>query len=394
MNDRSYFSSRLQWNLESNRLSKLLETKRREGGRILDLTESNPTRAGFVYPEAEILNALTNRAAMGYEPNPRGPVVARKAVGQYYHDRGLQVEADYVHLTASTSEAYAFVFKLLADHGDAVLVPRPSYPLFDFLAGLEGVRLRPYELSYLHPRGWRIDMESVRSSIDDKTRAVILVNPNNPTGSFLKHDELEALNQICREHRLALIADEVFGDYGFEEDRDRVASLVENEATLTFVMSGLSKILALPQMKLAWIITNGPGQLRAEAVERLDFVADTFLSVSAPVSHAAADWLPLRNSLQQQIRERTRVNLETLTELAANSPFRVLSCEGGWYATVEAPRIFSEEEWALRLLEEDGVLVHPGYFFDFTREAYLILSLLTGPADFREAIERMLDRVH
>lgn len=383
------FSSRLQWNLESNRLSKLLEQKRRAGASLLDLTESNPTRAGFLYPEEKILGALGSKAAMRYEPAPRGSRVAREAVSQYYRDRALTVDPDHIHLTASTSEAYSFVFKLLADHGDAVLVPRPSYPLFDFLAGLEGIQLRPYDLQYLHPRGWRIDLESIRAAVDEKTRAIILVNPNNPTGSFLKLDELEALNQLCREHQLALIADEVFGDYAFEEDSTRAASLVGAQAALTFVMSGLSKILALPQMKLGWIVTSGPAILREQALDRLDFVADTFLSVGAPVSHAAASWLPLRAEIQNQIRERTRSNLSFLSTLAANSPFRVLDCDGGWYATLEAPRIYSEEEWALTLLEKDNVIIHPGYFFDFTREAYLILSLLTPPADFREAVSRL-----
>ena len=386
------FSSRFKWNLESNRLSQLIAQKRRAGAQILDLTESNPTRAGFDYPCNEILAALANPSSMLYEPLPRGLAVTRKAVSDYYRERGFEIDPDRLHLTASTSEGYSFLFKLLANQGDSVLVPQPSYPLFEFLAALEGVELRPYELSYVHPRGWRIDFDSIARSIEKTTRAIILVNPNNPTGSFLKTDELASLNELCREYNLALIVDEVFGDYVFGESTGYVSSLVENHAALTFVMSGLSKILALPQMKLGWIVTNGPAELRDEAIERLDFIADTFLSVGAPVAHAASHWLGLRPQLQRQILYRARTNLQLLAERADNSPCRLLDCEGGWYATLEVPRLFSEEEWVLKLLEEENVLVHPGYFFDFPREAFLVLSLLPETTDFSEAIRRLLAR--
>lgn len=386
------FSNRFKWSLETNRLAQLIEEKRRAGIRLLDLTESNPTRAGFAFPAEEILSAFGNEAAMLYEPQPKGLNVAREAVAGYYAERGFTVSADGIHLTASTSEAYSFLFKLLANHGDNVLVPQPSYPLFDFLATLEGVELRPYELEYLSA-GWRMDFDSIERTITPATRAVILVSPNNPTGSFVKRDELRQLNELCARHNLALIVDEVFSDYGFGDDESRVASLVENADALTFVMSGFSKILALPQMKLGWIVTKGQSALRDEAIERLDLIADTFLSVGAPVQHAAPEWFKLRAGLQRQILDRVKTNHDWLAAKVENSPVRMLKTEGGWYATLEVPRHFSEEELVLRLLAEDDVLVHPGYFFDFPREAFLALSLLPKPDVFQQACLRLLRRV-
>lgn len=386
------FSRRFKWSLESSRFARLIEVKKKSGARILDLTESNPTRAGFDYPAEEILGALAQAPAMLYEPAPRGLLIAREAVAGYYAERGLSVDPERVHLTASTSEGYSYLFKLLADQGQSVLVPQPSYPLFEFLAALEGVELRPYELSYVHTAGWRIDFDSVEKAIAANTRAIILVNPNNPTGSFIKLREVELLNEICARRNLALIVDEVFGDYGFSDDESRAKSLVSNDAVLTFLMSGLSKVLALPQMKLGWIVTNGPVNLREEAVERLDFIADTFLSVGTPVQHAAPAWLRLRRGLQNQILDRARENLSWLGDVTDLSPLRLLNVEGGWYATLELPRHLTEEEWALALLEKDDVLAHPGYFYDFPREAFLVLSLLPRAEIFREAVNRILAR--
>jgi aspartate/methionine/tyrosine aminotransferase len=371
---------------------------------LFDLTESNPTRAGFDFPADEIRTALAQAGTMLYEPQAKGLLSARKAVAAYYAERGFSVDPEHVHLTASTSEAYSYLFKLLADHGDNVLVPQPSYPLFDFLAALEGIELRPYELAYVQlskregaengGAGWRIDFDSIERAITATTRAIILVNPNNPTGSFIKHDEVTKLNEICARHYLALVVDEVFGDYAFGEDASRAASLIENVTALTFVMSGFSKILALPQMKLGWVVTGGPATLRKEAVERLDLIADTFLSVGAPVQHAAPHWFRLRGGLQRQILDRVKSNHDWLAENVENTPCRLLAVEGGWYAVLEIPRHHSEEEWVLRLLAEDDVLVHPGYFFDFPREAFLVLSLLPAAEQFRAAGERVLARVN
>jgi alanine-synthesizing transaminase len=387
------FSKRFRWNLETNRLAHLLAEKRAAGAALLDLTESNPTRAGLDYPTDEILKALPNPAAMSYEPTPRGIIETRRSVADYYQQRGYHVPLDRLHLTASTSEGYAFLFKLLCDDGDVALVPQPSYPLFDFLAALEGVTLRPYHLDYVHPRGWRIDFDSLHSAIDERTRAVIVVNPNNPTGSFLSPDERAKLLEICTARRLALIVDEVFGDYAWNKESGIDGSLVNaGGEALVFVLSGLSKIVALPQMKLAWIVTSGPEQLANEAVEHIDLIADTYLSVSTPIQRAAIDWLQLREGIQAGLLDRVGRNLGYLTRAIEGTSGRLLKAQGGWYATIEVPRHESEEELVLSLLRDDNVIVHPGYFFDFPREAYLILSLLTPEAVFSEATARVIAR--
>jgi alanine-synthesizing transaminase len=386
------FSSRFKWSLETNRIARLLEEKRHAGAPILDLTASNPTRAGLNYPADEILAALAEPPALVYDPAPKGLAVAREAVGEYYRARGEAVDPAHVHLTASTSEAYAWLFKLLADAGDAVLVPQPSYPLFDFLAALEGVELRPYELSYLHPSGWRVDFDSLSRAANERARAVVVVNPNNPTGSFLKRDELSPLLGFCAARRLALVVDEVFSDYALGDDAGLITATTQINTVLTFTLNGFSKTLGLPQMKLGWVVTNGPEQLRAEADARLDLIADTFLSVNTPAEHAAPAWLALRGQIQGQILDRLRGNLNWLADRLHDTPCRLLKVEGGWSAAVEVPRLMSEEELVLSLLEEDGVLAHPGYFFDFPREAFLVLSLLAPEADFREGVERILRR--
>ncbi len=387
------FSSRFKWDLAPNRLSQLLEKKKQAGAQVLDLTESNPTRAGFVYPVSEILHALATPQAMIYQPLPRGLISARQAIADYYREHGETVGPERIHLTASSSEAYAYLFKLLADQGDAVLVPQPSYPLFDFLAALEGITLQPYELVYAHPVGWQIDFDSLQRAMTDRTRAVIIVNPNNPTGSFIKQQELEQLLALCAERKLALIADEVFSDYAIAEDNKRLSSLVSVSSVLTFVINGFSKTLALPQMKLSWIVTGGPAEWQREAGERLDLIADTFLSVGTPIQQAAAVLLGLRASMQRQILQRVRNNLRFLEQVMEDTPCRTFKVEGGWYAVLEVPRHASEEEITLSLLEQDDVLVHPGYLFDFRREAFLVLSLLPTADLFREATQRILARI-
>ncbi len=390
-----FFSSRFKWNLQTNRLSTLQEEKRRQGVKIFDLTESNPTSAGLDYPAEEILPALAQPAALRYEPNPRGLLIARQAVAKYYQQRGENVDPDHIHLTVSTSEAYMFLLKLLTDSGQNVLVPQPSYPLFEFLAGFEGVELAPYRLVYHEEKKeWRIDFDSVTAAIDSQTRAIMLVNPNNPTGSFVKREELAELNQLCAKHKLALIVDEVFSDYVFDADSTRITTLVGNSEVPTFVLSGLSKILGLPQMKLGWIVVNGPNDWRHQAQEYLDLLADTYLSVSTPIQHAAPQWMKMKALLQNQIKERIKANLKFLqTQFARHPNYRLLSTEGGWYAILEAFNLVSEEELILTLLERDDVLIHPGYFFDFTSEGFLVLSLLPPPEIFHEGIGRLLARM-
>jgi alanine-synthesizing transaminase len=375
------FSARLDWSVTANPLTKLLIEKRNSGAEILDLTESNPTAAGFQYP-ADILTSLADPRSLRYEPDPAGLVVARESIAGYY---GGRVDAGRIIVTASTSEAYGFIFKLLADPGDEVLVPRPSYPLFDFLAALESVRVVNYPLMY-HDR-WAIDFDKLASRITPRTRAIVLVNPNNPTGSFLKKAELARLVELCRGRNIALVSDEVFSDYGMQQDSERVTSLVDVDEILTFLLSGLSKVAGLPQLKLGWIVSSGP------ALERLELIADTYLSVAAPVQWAAPALLRSRAKIQSQIMDRVRGNLAFLrNQIGLGSPWRVPAIEGGWYAIMQAPRIHTEEEWVLSLLGEDGVLVQPGFFFDFETEAFLVVSLITRPEVFREGITRILNR--
>ncbi len=389
---RPMFSSRLHWDLRPNRLAQALAAARRQGVAILDLTESNPTGAGFAYPAEEILSPLHDRRALLYEPQPAGMRTARMAVSDYYAARGFAVDASRVLMTASTSESYEWLFKLLADAGDEVLVPRPSYPLFEFLAQMELVRVVQYPLVY-HD-GWSMDPDALAKLAGERTRAIVLVNPNNPTGSFVKRRELEALVEFCGERGLALISDEVFADYRFGGDPDREPSLAGIDAVLTFCLSGLSKTCGLPQMKLGWIVIGGPAALRSEAMERLELIADTYLSVATPVQHALPRLLEAGAKVQRQIAARVGENLAALRDLVgAGSPAQVLKVEGGWYATVRVPRTKTEEEWCLELLEQDGVLVQPGFFYDFESEAYLVLSLLTPGEAFREGVKRMVRRI-
>ncbi|MBZ5677102.1 MAG: pyridoxal phosphate-dependent aminotransferase [Acidobacteriia bacterium] len=383
------FSSRLNWSQRPNRLSALLDEKRRGGTQVLDLTESNPTRAGLAYPEAEILAALADASALRYQPSPRGIDSAREAVAAYYRDRGTPVPAANVLLTASTSEAYAYLFKLLTNPGDEILAPRPSYPLFEFLADLESVRIRQYPLRY--DGVWHIDFDALEQAITPRTRAIVVVNPNNPTGSFLKRAELDLLDRLAAERGLAVLSDEVFRDYAFGEDADRVSTLAGDRRALTFSMSGLSKIAGLPQMKLGWIIANGgaSGPRSSEALDALELIADTYLSVSTPVQVALPRLLALSSGIMEQIRQRTASNLARLRETMHGSPATILRTEGGWYTVLQVPRTRTEEEWTLKLLGESDVLVQPGFFFDFESEAFLVLSLLSEPAAFAEGVSRI-----
>jgi len=381
------FSSRFHWDLRPNRISQAIEAKRRSGTHLLDLTQSNPTRAGLEYPR-EILRAFEDERILVYDPAPAGARQAREAVAAYYASRSCTVQAEHILLTASTSEAYAYLFKLLCNPGDHVLVPRPSYPLFEFLANLESVEVSQYPLTYYG--GWGIDVGAVAAAVTGRTRALVLVNPNNPTGSYLKRDELSQLEELCAARGLALISDEVFADFSLRVDPARVRTLVGVEGCLAFSMSGLSKIAGLPQMKLGWIVVSGPTGLRQPAKEKLEWIADTYLSVSTPVQCAAARLFLAGEAVQRQIRERCEQNLAFAREMLAGSAMNLLDVEGGWYITLQAPRIRSQEEWVLELIERDGVLVQPGFFYDFASEAFLIVSLLTEGAVFREGLKRLV----
>ena len=314
---------------------------------------------------------------------------AREAVAGYYAERGVEVPASRILLTASTSEAYSYLFKLLADPGDEVLVPRPSYPLFEFLAGLESVVVKQYPLRY--DGVWHVDFEELERAASARTRAVVVVNPNNPTGSFLKREELARLEEFAAARGIAILSDEVFADYGFDPDAERVRTLTGNRRALTFSMSGLSKIAGLPQMKLGWIVVSGPGH--ESALEKLEWIADTFLSVGSPVQAGLPRLLRTAEGIRGQIAARTSRNLTGLREKTRGSIANVLGVEGGWYAILQVPRTQSEEQWTLGLLRDRDVLVQPGFFYDFEVEAFLVVSLLTEPSVFDEGVGRMLDYI-
>lgn len=361
-------------------LTRALKQRRDAGLRLIDLTVSNPTRCGFRYDEAEILKALGRREALVYEPDPHGTRAAREAVALYYAGLGAAVEPENLFLTPSTSEAYSYLFRLLCDPGDEVLMAQPSYPLFDFLAQLENVRMVPYPLFYDY--GWHLDAEALRRKITPRTRAIAVVHPNNPTGHFTKQAERGELEATCAEHGLALIVDEVFLDYALG-GVDGTSFASGEHPVLTFVLSGLSKVAALPQMKAAWIASFGPGNALAEAVARLEVIADSFLSMNAPVQWALPDWLAGRAGIQEQIRERLRRNVAALDGELKGSACSRLELEAGWYATLRVPAIESDEALAVRLVREFGVGTHPGNFFGFPDSGWLVLSMLPSEHEFR-----------
>lgn len=390
------FSHRTNWQRSPNALARAIGEVRASGRKILDLTVSNPTEAG-VRPDAEIvLAALANPEAMYYDPQPRGLLEARRAVCGYYREshEAFDLDPGRLILTTSTSEAYSYVFRLLCNPGDEILVPKPSYPLFEFLADLADVKLVPYPLLYDH--GWQIDFDSLYRAATARSRAMILVHPNNPTGSYVSAAETSALNTFCCDRDLALIVDEVFLDYSHDHSHNATArnSFVTNADTLTFTLSGVSKISALPQMKLAWVATSGPKELVAEAGARLEIIADTFLSMNAPVQLAAAVLLDQRKQIQLVLLDRLRVNLAELDRQLVGHPSCVrLQVEGGWYVVLRVPVLGTDEDLAIRLLREASVSVHPGHFYDFPNEGHLVLSLITEPGDFCEGVAQLLQVV-
>jgi aspartate/methionine/tyrosine aminotransferase len=382
------FASRTAWKLTPNRLAAALERHQQSGGKLLDLTASNPTTVGIQYDQAAILSALSQEEALNYSPQAKGLRGARQAVASYYDARGDRPpDVENIFLTASTSEGYSFVFRLLCEPGDEVLVPAPSYPLFDYLASLQDVKPIHYQLFYDH--GWHVDLHSLEKAVTSRTRAIVLVNPNNPTGSYVADSAKQAINELCLRQNLAMIVDEVFLDYQRSGNRRR--SFVENREVLTFSLSGLSKIVALPQMKLAWIALSGPEEISREAAARLEVIADTYLSVGTPVQVAAPALLEQRKRVQNQISDRVRHNLSALdAQIARQSQCTRLELEGGWYAVLRVPVTRSDEEHAIALLEQHSVLVHPGHFFDFHQEGYLVVSLITPREQFDPGIAKIL----
>ncbi len=396
--------------MAQNRYTQAVEEVRAAGKKILDLTASNPTRVGLEYDSAAILQALGSARALDYDPQAKGLPEARAAVARYYREREVAsnvstVDCENIVLTTSTSEGYSFVFRLLCNAGDELLVPKPSYPLFEFLADLQDVKLVPYPLIYDH--GWQMDFPSLEKAVTNRTRGVVVVHPNNPTGSYVHAEEVGPLNAFCREHGLALIVDEVFLDYRLERAEKNIKSLdyarddnrstrddnsfAENREVLTFTLSGLSKISALPQMKVAWVVTSGPKEQASEAMARLEVIADTYLSMNAPVQWAVPALLEQRREIQRQLLTRVRKNLAELDrQLAGQTGCQRLSVEGGWYAVLRVPVTRSDEELAIGLVREESVLVHPGHFYDFPKDGYMVLSLITAENEFAEGMGKVL----
>jgi alanine-synthesizing transaminase len=381
------FSSRTQWNLTPNRLSEEVAAKRLHGDDIVDLTESNPTQCGFSYPEQEILSALAITSSLSYQPDPRGLPTARKAITDFYATRGIAVSPEHIFLTASTSEAYSILFKLLCDAGEEILIPQPSYPLIEYLCQLNDVVPRYYRLAY--DGEWHIDFEYLEAAFTDRTRAIVLVHPNNPTGSYLKQDEFSHVSLFAAEHGCALIVDEVFETYSFSSDSRRADILKPDTPVPLFSLNGISKLLGLPQLKLSWIVVRSGDQYREEIVNRLDIIADTFLSVNTPVQVALPGLLNLTQSLGGQIILRVHSNYRTLREGFSDSSVSVLHTEGGWYAVLQFPLSNSDDEWALELLRQQNILVYPGHFFEMEQPSCIVLSLLPPSDRIRTGISKI-----
>jgi aspartate/methionine/tyrosine aminotransferase len=381
------FADRTNWNLASNRLSEALAQHRAAGKPLLDLTVSNPTDCGLAYDNDAILDALRNPDALKYEPIARGLASARSAIAEYYAEHAARLSIDDIFLTTSTSEAYSYAFRLLCNAGDELLIPAPSYPLFDFLAGIQDVKLVRYPLLYDH--GWQIDFHALEQAITPRTRGVIVVHPNNPTGHFAKRAEIEKLNAICSARNIALIADEVFLDFSVRTER--LLTFAVNREALTFTTSGFSKICGLPQMKAAWLAVSGPQKLKTEALARLEVIADTYLSMNAPVQLAMPAFLGQRHGFQAQLLIRIRRNLAELDrQLATQKVCTRLTVEGGWYAVLRVPATRSDEDLTLTLLKDQDVYVHPGHFFDFPQDGYLVVSLISPEPDFSQGLARLL----
>jgi alanine-synthesizing transaminase len=387
------FASRTNWRLETNRLTRALEEHRRSGRELFDLTASNPTTCGLAYPEREILAALADPGVFIYRPESKGLREAREAVAEYYAGRAgfsestAPIDPEHILLASGTSEAYSHIFRLLCEAGDEILVPAPSYPLFEFLADLADIRLVPYPLLYDH--GWQMDFASLRTALTPRSRAVLVVHPNNPTGSFVKPREAAELAEICAAREMAIVADEVFLDY--TTDAAPAHTFALSDAVLTFALSGLSKISLLPQMKLAWTIVSGPEAVVQTAIDRLEIIADTYLSPSIPVQLALQKFLSLRHSLQSQLRQRISANLSFLdSQLRESKSLVRLDREGGWYAILRVPVTGTDEDLTVALLERCSVLVHPGHFFNFWRDGFLVLGLISPENEFREGARRLL----
>jgi alanine-synthesizing transaminase len=380
------YSKRLDWSTPNNSYSLLLEERRLAGGGLLDLTVTNPTEALTDYPHADIARAYGSIADFRYEADPRGLNSARQALETWYASQGIQTSASHIALTASTSEAYSLLFKLLCDPGDDILIPTPSYPLFEYLARAESVGTIPYVLRY--DGSWFIDFDSVRNALSSRTKAIVVVNPNNPTGSYLKVEEVNRLMDLASSHHLALISDEVFMTYPAQLAGNAVRSLIGRDEVLSFSLNGLSKAFGMPQMKLGWMVINGPRKECQTALNHLELLLDNYLSVGTPVQRALPELLRIGSGIRNRLDTQLHQNRRALARLT-DSPIKPLASEGGWSAILQVPNVRSEEDWIARLLTEYGVVIQPGYFYDMAQEAYLIVSLIGSPEQLRDGLEKL-----
>ncbi len=380
------FSKRTNWDLHPNRLTQLIDERRSQGLPIIDLTESNPTKCGFDYHADELLDALVEEDNLEYKPNPKGSLKARRTISEYYKEMGITVNPEQIFLTSSTSESYNFIFRLLMDVGDEILVPQPSYPLLDYLAQINDVRVKYYKL--LYDDEWHIDFHSLRIAISKNTKAILVIHPNNPTGSYVKKDEFNSLVEIAADNNLAIISDEVFLEYPLYADERRIKSFADTDSVLTFTLNGISKMLGLPQMKLGWIVVKGGGKYSDEASTRLEVLTDTFLPVSSPIQNALSKWMNDRRRVSHQILNRIRENYQALNEYVKNYPlFQVYKIEGGWNAIIKFPYNTLTEDVSEYLVSKHGVVVQPGYFYDFEKNDCIIISLIVKKEMFRQGIE-------
>jgi alanine-synthesizing transaminase len=387
------FSRRSQFERQPNPLSKLLERQRKQGKKVIDLTESNPTRCHFTYPSSW-LKSLSKKENLFYEPDPKGSLDAREAIAKYYRQLGVALDPEQIFLTSSSSEAYHFLFSLLLNPGDHLLLPAPGYPLIDPLGRLNDIAVDSFDLEYAGMH-WKIDFDSLARGVHERTGAILLVHPNNPTGSYVDREDQRRLNALAKREHLPIISDEVFFDYLYSNSSATPKSFSARRETLTFTLNGLSKMLSLPQMKLSWIVVTGPKREVKEAIRRLEIIADTYLSVNTPVQNGLGLFLEGRRAIQSQVMKRVLQNRFFLSESFKEKlpAGEIFNSEGGWYATIRLPRIMTDEKWAMTFLKKEGVLVYPGHFFDFPMESSLIVSLLPPEPLFKEGIEKIVNRI-
>lgn len=385
------FAERTNWELNQNRLSSMVEQLKADGIPFVDLTESNPTHCHILYPAVQICQTLWKQENIRYEPTAKGLMKAREAVSSYYAKKNIEVNPERIFLTASTSEAYSFLFRLLVNPHEKVLLPQPSYPLFDFLIQLNDIHKQTYPL--ISSKRWMPDWSTLSRLISDDVKAIVFVNPNNPTGTFIHEQDMSSIIQACG-RRLPVICDSVFEDYAYQENTV-YPTFINNPHVLSFVLGGVSKTLALPQMKISWIIVSGPDDLVQETISRLEIIADTYLSVNTPAQNALEEWFLLHSQIHQFIMNRINHNRQHLVKAFAScSGSEYLQAEGGWYAILKLPDRLKEEDFILSLLGEKHVLVHPGYFYDFLEEPYVVVSLLIPEDVFGEGIKRILEQIY